>query len=222
MRGPGGRESAATASTCFSFESDISRGLRSESVVTDGDGAVFVRICCEYSLVGDYDALVVTHRIITEGGRPEYALCAFAIPISRRRGLTIAGRFSDGSGYGHDVGPKSPLTVLWGEAFRIAAGADVLSIVPVSETGRPFVWQLSLLDRPDRRIVTGGRYVLGQPAEHTLCMLLVPGEDDGRLVDRALNRRLPPAIVTEIEAGVTAGRTTTSRGSSGAPVPQGA
>ena len=76
-----GRRVEAAMSSCFSFESEISRGLRSECSIVDPETGASARIRTEYSFVGEYDALVATQHSFVEGGDPDDTLMVLGIPI---------------------------------------------------------------------------------------------------------------------------------------------
>lgn len=190
--------------SCFSFESEISRGLRSESTITGEDNAVSARIRSEYSFVGEYDALVSSHHVLVDGGSPDDTLCVLGVPILHRHQCAITGRFSDGSTYDYDASWDRRELVLYGEAFQIWDGESCYTLVPVTSRGHPFPWTVTLLSTPEPRVVLGGRYEMGRRTEHSLSFLLVRGELDDELVARAFSGRLPSAITTEIAAGTAA------------------
>ena len=193
--------------SCFSFESELSRGLRSESVIAHETHGLAVRIRTEYSLVDEYDALVASQHVLESGGHTDDVLYVLAEPILRRDRCAITGYHTDGSVYDHEVSWQPGETTLWGEAFQIWDGESCYTLVPVTTDGRPMSWSISLLREPGPAVVLGGRYRLGRagaPREHRISFLLVRGELDDHIVQRALAGRLPAAIVRELAAGTAA------------------
>ncbi len=196
-----GRVVLASVESCVSFESESSRGVRSESMVREGPHGPLVRIRSEHSFVGDYDALIASHRCLVEGATRNDTLCAVAFPIADHRHCVVTGRFTDGSTYDHHVAWDEP-EVLWGEAFQIWDGEARFTIIPVTGDGRPLLWSVSVLRDPSRRLVVGGRYPLGDRAEHCVSFLIMRCEIDDELVVRTLAGRAPAPIVREVAAGV--------------------
>ncbi len=199
-----GRVRAASVESCVSFESDSSRGLRSESVVTGNSLEPVARIRSDYSFVGDYDALVASHLCLVEGATVRDTLCAIALPIASHRRCVVTGRFADGSTYDHHV-LWTETGALWAEAFQIRDGETRYTIVPVTGDGRPMPWSVSILREPSRRLVVGGRYRLGDRREHRISFLMMRAELDDRLVVRTLAGRVPRPIADEIAVGTVTG-----------------
>ncbi len=194
-----GQIMVATVESCVSFESESSRGLRSESVVTGSSLEPVARIRSDYSFVGDYDALVTTHRLLANGATPLDTLFACALPITDHRRCVVTGRYTDGTTYDHEV-LWTETDALWGEAFQIWDGERRHTLVPVTSDGRPLLWSVAVLREPSRRLVIGGRYALGDRREHRISFLMMRAELDDRLVARALAGRVPAPIVDEIAA----------------------
>ncbi|MFW5683626.1 MAG: hypothetical protein ACOC1I_02130 [Spirochaetota bacterium] len=220
VRRPDGTLFAEVVESCFSFESEISRGLRSESVLADAVGTVVARIRTEYSFVGDYDALVATQHVAIEAGATGDTLCVLGEPIVQAGRCAITGHFTDGSSCDHEITWQTDEVVVWGEAFQIWDGESSHTLVPLTTTGHPCLWSVTALRDPERRVFLGGRYPLAPRGtadsaesvrEHTLAFILVRGEIDHELVQKALAGRLPQAIGDEIAAG-TAAETTIAAG----------
>ncbi len=199
-----GRRVEAAMSSCFSFESEISRGLRSECTIVDPETGASARIRTEYSVVGEYDALVATQHTLVEGGDPGDTLMVLGIPILNRDRCAIIGRHRDGSTYDFDVSWKLPEVVLAAEVFEIWDGDSDYTFVPLTAAGHPMPWTATLVTQSGPRIVVGGRYPFGEPSEHHLSFLMIRGDIDGELAGCALAGRLPAAIVEEIAAGTAA------------------
>lgn len=188
--------------SCFSFESEISRGVRSESVIGDEESGLEARISAEYSLVGDADALVMTHQVAVVGSVPGCELRVVAAPLVQRERCAVTGRFTDGSTYDVEIDWSLPEVVLAADAFQIWDGESRYTYVPLTWDGRPRTSTIALTRDPEPRVVLAGRYPLAYRANHVASGLLVRGELDDDLVVRALAGRLPSSFATEIAAGV--------------------
>jgi hypothetical protein len=198
------RVATDTIESCFSFESEISRGLRSESTLSAPEGGASARIRTEFSVVGDIDALVVSQHVFIEAEEADArrgTLFVLARPVQRRDELAVTGRFTDGTSYDHDVTWKRDELILWGEAFQIWDGDSRYTFVPLGPGGHVRPWSIAVLARPEPRVALGGSYAIHGRAEHHLSFLLVRGELDHDIVTKALAGRLPAAIRKEIAAG---------------------
>jgi hypothetical protein len=197
--GPDGGAVEAGPRSCFSFESDISRGLRSESVILHQDETV-ARVTHEYSLVGDHDALVVSQRIATERGIPGvmYPLTA---PIATRDRCALTGVFADGSTFDRDIVFELPEQVFWAEALEVWDGESRYTVVSLDGHGRVTMTCVAIVRDPRPAVALGGRLEMAIAGEHQSSFMIVRGDLDDEIVTRALAGRLPAQLVTEIAAG---------------------
>lgn len=191
--------------SCFSFETEISRGLRAEAVIVDEGSDSRVDIRTEYALVADDDAVVASQHVLTAGGSPGEIAYPLAAPVIRPDTCVITGRFTDGSYYDLKIDFVAAELVLWGEAFGIWDGESRYTLLAMDTDGNPVPWPVVALRDPEPRIVLGGRYPLGQPGDHLSSLLLARTELDDELVTKALTGRLPSAIKAEIAAGAASG-----------------
>jgi hypothetical protein len=192
-----------TVASCFSFETEVSRGLRIEAIAADEDALVRAEIRTEYAFVADYDGLVAGQHILTEGGSPDDLLYALATPVLRADRCDVTGLFGDGSTYDRALSFATPELSLRGEAFEIRDGDATRSLLALDPGGHPIPWSITALRDPEPRIVLGGRYRLGGRSNRYVSLLLVPGDLTGELVRAALDGRLPKEIRAEI-AGAAA------------------
>ncbi|MFP4114579.1 MAG: hypothetical protein ACOC2Y_07355 [Spirochaetota bacterium] len=204
LRPAAGDEIADTVESCFSFETEISRGLRSEAAILDPDRRTSVRVRTEYSLVGEIDALVVSQHVILEGGDPADTADVLAIPVLDSDRCAVTGRFTDESTYDYDVRWDRGRISLWAEAFQIWDGESSTTVVPLTLSAYPRPWSVTIAPSPRHRLVLGGSYAMGSAAHHHVSFLIVRGDLDDELVEKALAGRLPAPIHQEITAGTAA------------------
>ncbi|MFW5743760.1 MAG: hypothetical protein ACOC2D_10850 [Spirochaetota bacterium] len=210
----GGRRTLETVTSCFSFETAISRGLRAEAVLEDG-GAVLkdglavlkgggagavARIRTEYAFVGEHDALVTGQHVVVERCSSDSLLYVLAAPVLRPGSCAVTGAFTDGTTYDVDLAFDREELVLWGEAFGIWDGESRYALVALGADNRPVTWCITALREPEPRIVLGGRYRARGKLDEYASLLLVRGEIDHELITKAMAGRLPPDITTELAA----------------------
>ena len=196
----GGRRTLETVTSCFSFETELSRGLRAEAVIEDGEAGTVARIRTEYAFVGEHDALVAGQRVLVDGGSSDGLLYVLAAPVLRPGSCAVTGTFTDGTTYDHDLAFDRDELVLWGEAFGIWDGESRYALVAIGTDGRPVTWSITALREPEPRIVLGGRYRPRGKLDEYASLLLVRGEIDHELVTKAMAGRLPADITAELAA----------------------
>jgi len=195
-----GRRTQDTVPSCFSFETAVSRGLRSDAVVDDVDLGTVARIRTEYAFVGEHDALVAGQRILVDGGAPDAVLYVLAAPVLHKEACAVTGRFADGTTYDHELSFDREELVLWGDALGIWDGESRYTLLALGSNDRPVTWSITALRDPEPRIVLGGRYEPRGGLDTYSSLLLVHGEIDHELVTKAMAGRLPADIAVELAA----------------------
>lgn len=196
----GGRRTQETVTSCFSFETPVSRGLRSEAMLEDDETGTVVRVRTEYAFVGEHDALVAGQHVLGDGGSGDGLLYVLAAPVLEPGRSAVTGRFADGTTYDVDLAFDREELVLWAEAFGIWDGESRSTLVALGPDNRPVTWSLTALRHPEPRIVLGGRYEPRGRLDQYASLLLLRGEIDDELVTRAMAGRLPADIATELAA----------------------
>ncbi|TVQ26933.1 MAG: hypothetical protein EA382_04635 [Spirochaetaceae bacterium] len=223
---PAGTASVAieTVESCFSFETESSRGLHIRSAVVTPDAAAELQT--ELTLVNGHDTLVMTRTIaVTAGGRISTIL-SNGVPIAPDAVVSI--RYSDGSGArvrpggGDASGAPDLVTPLQGHSFTVEDATGAFTVVAVDTDGSPLSWTLSIGPDPtsDRRARRRNRRAHGTPLRayiggcvalrprsvDTVALLIAPCDRPNELQERALSDRLPHAVLMDIAAAAASTR----------------
>lgn len=188
--------------TCFSFESDGSRGVR--VVQGSGSGDAGWQLTTDYSFVGDVPVLIAGVALEGPEDAPTDAeLLHLAVSTERMRSLTVETHHPDGSVGG----------IEWRQGGRqFASGSEVtvrfpsgpLTVGFLSREGTPFMGTVTFEEEP-ARITLGGTFRLSRPergAPLSVFTLLLAAAEDGRSVLHGLmTRKLSPALLHELRRG---------------------
>ncbi len=211
--------------SCFSFETESSRGLHIRSAVTTPNAAA--QLQTELTLVNGYDTLVMTQTIAVTAGDTISTFLSNGVPIAPDAVVSI--RYSDGSGArvqtaGGDASQARPdlVTPLHGHSFTVEDETGAFTLVAVDTDGSPLSWTLFIGPDPtsDRRArrrnrrahrtplraYIGGCVALGPRSMETVALLIAPCDRPNELQERALSDRLPHAVLMDIAAAAASTR----------------
>ena len=207
------------AITCFSFETEISRGLRAETALAvPGGRLVFEH---EYAYADGLDAVVFSLRIREDvvgavDAAPDASteLHLVSLPVGNPGGLSLIGRYSDGSELLAPPDIADRLDAVSGTAIEIRWNGAPMTLVFLDRGGLPRVGSVSIIRGIDGedgvRIALCGSVPIGRLAatgrgqldwsDFEATGLLVPHAIDSVPVAKALERRLPTTVLRELYA----------------------
>jgi hypothetical protein len=213
-------EQTDTVLGCFSFESDVSRGLRVRSAIDIAPGFQ-LETDAEYAYAGDTDALIFSIRVraAAESGQltvphASTTIYLIAFPVDRPQALSMRVVAPDGSRFELSPHELEREDAVVGSAIEIRNGTETMTVVYTDRTGAPQPRALPLIRRDEGRgslcIAFGGALPVGTLAAaghdaiswevfDTTGIIVPCGLEDAPLPG-ILGHRPPSAVRQEIEA----------------------
>ena len=187
--------------TCFSFESDESRGVR---VVERSEATQLVS---DFSFVRERPLLVSTHALFVDadGSPTNDELLHLALPLARHSTVRVEAGNRDGWSPEADLGESDHVQELFGSRFRIRLGDEILAIAFLTRSGLPLVSSVGVFRVPELVLGIGGRFSLAPTARNgaatEFAMLMGVGSAAVEEIDRLLSGRIPAALQRELGNG---------------------
>ncbi|MBU8913513.1 MAG: hypothetical protein KOO61_05770 [Spirochaetales bacterium] len=187
--------------TCFSFESDESRGVR----VVERSGPT--QLVSDFSFVRERPLLVSTHALFVDGDNSPLnsELLHLALPAGRHGTIRVRAGNRDGWSQETDLGESDHVQELFGSRFRIRLGEEILAIAFLTRSGLPLVSSVGIFRVPELMLAVGGRFSVAPTgwsrATTEFAMLMGAGSAAVEEIDRLLSSRLSAALQRELGNG---------------------